>query len=266
MKFPQINPIRFRVKGWFDDFETKQITVDQYAIGATVYTGVHPINYVPKFPRYTAVPFQVTTNVDIGDMSASLVDSDGNKTTILLTDITPTTWSGDSIYKGNIYVTSDGSYSVEIVDDIYEETAYSDTFQIGSLNNDDIEIKYYNSENDFNTIFYDGTSLNFQSSVYLQGQMIDVDLSQDISSYETDRGEIQKLRSTPVVNYDLKLYNINIAYSKMVNLIFSCDNLEINGIEFDNSEAPSVERIEDSDLCNITVKVRQKNYDYFYDQ
>lgn len=265
INFPQMNPLRFRVRSFGDGFPTKQITIDEYAIGDVVYDGVYPVNFMPKFPPNVTIQFQFTTSSDIGETSAYLVDSDGNSTAITLTDITPAGWVGDDVLKGS-FVASEGCYHVMIVEDIFEDIAISDTFEVSLLTNKDLDITYQNSENDYGMVFFDGATEKFKGNIYVEGQLAELVPNNEISSYTADRGEVVKLRSTPVVEYNMKIFNINLAYLKMLSTVFSCDTITVNGVGFENSDGISSELIEDTDLANATIKLTQKDYNYMWDQ
>ena len=112
-------------------------------------------------------------------------------------------------------------------------------------------------------IFFNGLLQKYTGLTYFTGQLKPGQPENEISGYESDRGELQKLISTPKRISNLILTEVHISYIDVINMIFSCDNLTINGVTFQSAEAPKIEEIQKSDLVNIEIKLTQTNNDYF---
>lgn len=168
---------------------------------------------------------------------------------------------GNGIYTGNkilLYFDSSDA-TIEINIDYATVEAVENIIPKRRL----IEIDYENSENDYGMIFYDGASNEYQGKILLTGRLLDPQPGNDRSVFESDRGALELLRSTPKKLYQLKLSDIHRAMVDQINHIFACDTLSINGENYQLSENIEVEQIEGSDLVNINANIQQTENDYF---
>ena len=85
----------------------------------------------------------------------------------------------------------------------------------------------------------------------------------ETSGYPLDGGGVIKTNTYTQRISNLTLTDVHMAYIDVINLIFACDNLTINGATFETLETPQIEMIGKSDLVNISVKLTQTNNDDF---
>jgi hypothetical protein len=170
--------------------------------------------------------------------------------------ITPAGWVGNNFVKHSIDLPV-GTYYLQCNDGYT-----SDTFVV----TDDIQfrkrfvkIEYTNSQNDYGCIFNGFTFVQ-----YLSGQLIIGQPKKESSVLESDRGNITKLRDTPVRTASLLINDIHYTLADHINMIFGCDQITVNDITYQTTEPPAIENIEGSDLVNITVSLSQTNNTYYY--
>ena len=177
-------------------------------------------------------------------------------TTLNPTIITPAGWQGDNFVKYTLNLAV-GTYYLQ-----FNDGYRSDTFVVTDdlqFRRKFIKIEYSNSQNDYGCIFD-----NFTFTQYLSGQLLISPPKNEISALESDRGNITKLRSTPIRLASLQINDIHYTLVDHVNMVFSCDQITVNGVTYQTTEPPTVDPIEGSDLVNITVNLSQTNNNYFY--
>lgn len=126
-----------------------------------------------------------------------------------------------------------------------------------------LEVDYQNSENDYGMIFFDGVTDKYEGKILLTGRMLDPQPANDRSVFESDRGMLELLRSTPKRIQQLKISDTHRSMVDQINHIFACDTLRVNGETYQVLENLSVEPIEGCDLVNININIQKVDNDYF---
>lgn len=258
MRSPLLNPIKFYKVSNLPDYLTTFPNPDNTPFGTSWSFGV---NASPYFIRYHVgimyLQMEVET-ADVKDLTVYKLTNGvfGSSSTISGVDISPVGWTGKKIYL----------YTVNLTEGIYYLTTttglQSDYFRIYDSAEDTedlVKIEYTNSENDFGCIL--GVRVFY---AYFVGSLTPDAPKNEYSNYTDDRGESVKLRSTPQRTAILSLKGIHSGYIDLLNMIFSLDDIEVNGIGYENEEAPTWEGAEGCDTGNITVKLLQKTNDYYY--
>lgn len=259
MRAAILNPIKFYTVANLPNYTTLFPTMDNAPFGAK---WVYGVNASPWFVRvhvgvmYLQFETEVADNKTISVYKLGTNGVFGISSTITPTDISPVGWTGKKIYQ----------YTLNLADGIYYLTTatglQSDYFKIVSSSEeseDYVKLLYYNSENDFGCIL-----VGHYLTAYLVGQLVSGTPKNEYSQYEDDRGEPIKLNATPQRTATLNLKGVHYTYLDLINHIFSCDHIEVNGVQYDNDEAPTVEDIEGSDLKNVQIKLTQSTNDYYY--
>jgi hypothetical protein len=171
-------------------------------------------------------------------------------------EITPSVWVGNKFIKHSFNL-QEGTYYFEFADGLKSDVfvVTNSLFQRKKL----IEIVYTNSENDYGCVFEDESLRN-----YFCGQLLIGNPENEMSGFESDRGNFIKLNATPKRIATLNINDLHYTYVDHVNMLFSLDSLTINGVTYQSSEPPTIEDGEFSDLKNITVKLIQTNNTYYY--
>lgn len=125
-----------------------------------------------------------------------------------------------------------------------------------------VQILYSHYENRFEMVYLDDETPVYQGKAYFQGRLIIGEPTNEISEYLDDPGNIELLQATPQRSANLQFFTLHYSYSDLINLIFSNSELYINGIKYQNTEAPSLEYIDNSDLVNMAVKLIQSENNY----
>lgn len=181
--------------------------------------------------------------------------------TLTPVDITPTGWVSEKVNRYDYTPSSTGVYYFESTSAGIRSHKFA-VFSSLKFKKRLIKIDYSNTENDFNLVFDNSGTSVYSPTVFLTGIITPDSPGNDISAFLTDRGDIEKQRATPVPMVMLKITDVHLNEIDKVNIITSCDTLTVNGITYQNQEGAEVEAIENSDLVNIDVKLRQKNYSY----
>lgn len=182
--------------------------------------------------------------------------------TITPTNITPVGWVSEQVNRYAYTFTEAGTYYIDSSSAGYRSDKFV-VHQDVKYRRKLVQIEYYNTFNDYGMIFFDGLTPKYTGAAYFTGGLMPDTPGNEISAFETDRGDILKQRSTPLNSAILKITDIHYAEISRVNLILACDRLTINGISYQNNEPPEVEQIAGTDLVNITVKIRQTDFNYF---
>jgi len=261
MKSPLINPIRFYNPANEPDYLTKFPNIDN------IYNGKDWVYGVSSFKNYSRIhtdvlylQFLLSTGNSPNFKLYQLLDGEWViADTIVAVDISPASWISDPIYLLTVDQ-PDGVYYLDA-----PNLLRSDIFTITTearILKDCVKIDYANSENDFGCIFDNGVT-TYEFTAYFIGQLLTGTPGVEIESYEDDRGEPVKLRSTPQRTAILNLKGIHYTYSDYFTHLFSCDTVTINGVEYENTEAPSFDLTQSSDLGSLSIKLIQKTNDYY---
>lgn len=254
MKAAILNPIRFYTGTGVTDYLTTFPNLDNVKQGEQLFFGV---NASPSGIRQHigelylqiqgVVQYEVWQIVDGVNTFVSVADS---------VDISPVGWIGTQIHKITLDL-ADGYYFLNL-----DSVKTSDVFQITSDTNitkDLIKIKYSNSVNDFGCIF--GTHY-FTS--YFTGRLTTGEPKSESDVYDDDRSNPVKLKSSPVRTATLSLFAINHLYKDLIDMIFSCDTIEVNGVAYVNDGNISFDAVEGCDIGEVKVKLVQEVNDYYY--
>lgn len=251
-----LNPIRFYQPSELPDYSTIFPNFDNITYGNQYFYGVAASPDVIR--EHIGIMYLQFVNdantvftVNIYKLIDGVFTLDDTADSV---DVSPVGWITYQIHK----------VTLDLDDGVYYLSSYgktSDIFRIISSTEstkDLIKIKYLNSKNDFGCIF--GTNY-FES--YFRGNMKKGDPKIDVEAFESDRGNPVKLRATPQRTATLNIKGIHQLYVELVEMIFSCDTITINGIDYENMEAPSYDDMDGADLGNMAVKLVQKNNDYY---
>jgi hypothetical protein len=237
---PKISPIRIK--------QVVNVPFPAQDLGAK-FVGVDYVNFCNEIPVGVEFIFQFMC-----DTSSPSVDASGN--TVTLTDITPTGWVGlgNYVFEASYAPTSTTPFKFYLSEGGYyfESVEIQPVEDVSKL----IKIAYANTENDF--LYVDGSVL----VSYFTAEYRLVQPQNELTVYQNDRGELTKLRATPLESYELHFYHIPYYVVNQLNLIFSCDIIGINDEGFQTEEVISAEAIEMSNIFNATVVITRTDDDY----
>ncbi len=267
LHLPDMNPLRFRETSNDPDYSTlwpnyRNITQRVNNIPgmyATQFFKDHIVN------RTITIQFEETTsydhNITVYKYNTA-VEVYQYYSTIYGTDITPSGWISGDIYSYEFTPTESGVYYI-----LYESGGVqSDEFVVHSdilLKKYLVEISFYNTINDYGMIFYDDAVSKYTGLTFFTGILQNYDPRNETSAYTNDRGGEEILKSTPMHAATLTLTNIHHSYIENINLIFSCDRIEVNGIDYSRSDPLDIEPLEKSDLVNIKIKLVKRITSYY---
>lgn len=250
-----INPIRFRYNSTPNNRTTwpNSENMDQRVI---YFIGEYPVSFykphVINRPIYIQFRFSGLTDerllVTKPDLSTEYVNP---------SDISPSGWVGTPVLLYEYTPTIEGVYQFE-----QEELNYiSDKVRVvdqEKFRKQLIEIKYTNSENDFNAVFVD-ESLNtvYNPITYFTGMLLEGGGYNELEIFRTQRGVPSKQRATPLNTYTLVLSGIQRTQMRMINRIFSLDRLVVNNIPVENTDIGEWTKINKLDIGNVTIELTQ---------
>lgn len=263
---PDMQPIRFYKPLETPDWQTYFPNPDNITHREKWIGNLHPVNYYTDWLINKEISFQFQLTVPgTEDIEIYKIDSAGAYQlydTISPVEITPSGWVSYKVNRYDFTPTEAGVYYFYSASAGYR----SDKFVVVEslkFRKRLLEIVYYNTENDYGMVFFDGVTQRYTGRAYFTGVLYPETPGNKVSAFVTDRGNLSKQRSTPVKMAMLKIVDIHYAELDRVNLILSCDRLTINGITYQNDEGPESEGIDGTDLVKITVKLSQTNYNYF---
>lgn len=253
-----LNPIRFYPSDLMPDYISVFPNFDNITYGNAYFFGVNASRYcirvhVGDLYLQFLNPDNAAFELDVYKLSESntfeVVD------TVTSVDISPVGWVGYEIHKVTLSL-ADGVYYLSNNDyksDIFRVTSNTRTIK------DLVKIKYSNSINDFGCIF----DTNYFEA-YFMGNFKSGEPKNDIEAYNSDRGNPVKLRATPIRTATINILALHQTYKDLVEHIFSCDTIEVNGVLYENTESPQWSDIDGSDMGNITIKLVKKINDYYH--
>lgn len=270
---PILNSFRFLAKtGIAPDWTSRFPNAYNMSLRENYIKGVHASKYYRDHLINSEITLQlwdndvdnVVINVMKYNEATELFEDIGNATVLT---IQPFNWVASDVFKITYTPTVEGLYYF----DWPGGNVVSDMFYVHSdleLKKRLVKIKYWNETNDFGNVFYsdysdEGTFATiYQPECYFTGKIFTGEPANDVAGAESDRGDFVKTSASPIMQLDLTLTELHINYAPVVNLIFSCDNLEINGVAMTNKGAVKFKEIKGTDLVNASVQL-QENYDYF---
>ena len=264
VKIPYINPFRFQKIGTEIDNDTIFPSFDNMRLNTRYQRGIYPIpsGYNPDHLINKEFSVIVSTNIPAFGFTKTVILPNGSIVGATLTDITPVGWIGDNVYKITYTPTLNGIYYI-----VFNGDYISDGVKVRESNNDLVKIQYYDSKNSNSGLFYDYnlSTWVWQPIRYFTGQVISGEPQNEYSIYKDDPGTNVKTRSEPVDTIQLNLTDISQLEIKIINRIFSCDNILINGVLCQNTEPPEYEPIPNSDMCNVSIlmTITKDNNDYY---
>lgn len=259
MKGVLLNPIRFYNSTELPDYLTKFPNFDNVPYGQDFVYGV---NSSPSGIRmHTGTMYLQFYNPDNAIKNLLIYKyTDGvwvYNSMVASVNISPVGWVGYQIHK----------ITLSLADGIYYATfgtnCISDVFMITASvykTKDLVQITYSHTVNDYSCIF----GANYFTA-YFKGSLAPGKPKTEIESYDSDRGNPIKLKSTPKRVAELKLYGVNYLYKDTIDTIFSCDTILINGVAYENIEVPTYEDVAGSDMTTITIELIQKNNNYYHE-
>ena len=234
------------------------IRIHQIAVGNNLPQDLGVEFYGVEYPNFCAtwlinepLTFQIFSDISIPNVTV-------NGTILTPTDITPSGWSGlgNYVLEYSYTPTSVGTLKFYLDDGTYffesdEISVISDPLRL-------VKLQYLNSTNDYG---YIGSTL---LTAYVEGEFRTIEPGNEKTVYDDDRGEVTTLRSTPTESYVLNVYNTTYSVVNMLNLIWACDTVYMNGQPFQAKEVPGVEPVSFSNLFDMNVKVQRVEDDYQY--
>jgi hypothetical protein len=129
-------------------------------------------------------------------------------------------------------------------------------------------LKFSNFENDFACIFDDGSSGTWSGKLMIPMRMFEPDASEERETYTDDSGGMVTLRSTPLRKYKFETLPIPLWFGEKIRLIFACSDIELNKLSVNVDEAPSIDRVNETNLCVVTGTVTFNDYagEYWQDE
>lgn len=252
-----INPLRFfnneNTIDWDDTFPNEHNI--QHRV--EYFKGEYPQNYynVHLIDNDIILEFRITGVANI-TMTANLPN--GSTASITPTNISPSGWTEAPAWRYVYTPASEGIYYFEL------ENFISDKIYVVNrtkFRKELIRISYYNSFNDFETVFYTGTTLSFNPVMFVSGVLKSGIPTNEKSTFTTDKGEITTRRSIPVPTARL-IFETHRTMLQNINMVFSCDRININGVTYQPLDELDYTEIEQEDMFLVTVNLSETNYDY----
>lgn len=195
----------------------------------------------------------------------------GVQTLIPRSVITPVGWVGYPVYEMTYTPITDGFYYIyyyfeqdDVFGDPSDTTDYyfkTDVFRVRSDNDTEKDLvwfQYRNTYNKFRTIFGSDYFNSFFTGIMDDGETV----TENTITQEDDGASLNYSRSYGGIKFTLT--EIHRTQLRQIELICQCNDLWINGI---NVVVPTIEkeRIENSDLYNVTINATYANIDYAMD-
>lgn len=264
---PHMNPVRYRKQSTVIDYSTIWPNYENISQRVNYYVGMNASQYYKDFIINSPISVQFQ-ELSLYDRIIyiykynNILEQYQVYGSISGTDITPTGWISSDIYKYTWTPTESGVYYFNYLGaGIVSDEIVVHSLEI--LKKQLVQVTYYNSENDYGMVFYDNTTLNYTGTTYFTGLLQNYSPSNQTTAYTNDRGGYEILRASPVHGSVLSLTNIHHSYIENINMIFSCDNVSVNGINYSRDGDIEISDINKSDLVDIKIKLKQKIEKYY---
>lgn len=286
MRFSAFSPFKFievvdesrkDFVNWFDIFpngDNRLHCNDTFGVNK-------PLPYVYKTLR-NAIDFQFQSpnNLNLStEITVKMFDKYGTEVgvDVDLANITPAGWISGNGYEPYIYtahVSLTTSYN-DFYNPVYlrleadSEMYVTNLFEVHDFLPNHVQIKYGNSENDFGMIFYDTTGeepISYYYKMFVEAEIVRNPAGEK-STYTSDRGTLQTLRSTPVRGYTINIPAMPEWLMESLTFALNCNELEINKVSCSTEAGLEPDRMSEyfngyTGTINFTVK----NWDYRTEQ
>ncbi len=265
---PILNPIRFYDPTQLPNYADRWPNMDNIDFYVEYQKGIYASQFYQDFRLNEEMTIQFrydssVTNTEIYVYKMNLEDGTFSiVATLTPVSVSPSGWTLTPVYNYYWTPSESGVYYFDFDDADYRSgrfIVHSDEKFLKRL----VEVKYWHYENKYGMVYYTDDLQTFTGVSYFQGRLAAGEPTNEISEYTDDPGEVQLLSATPQRSTVLELFQLHYTYIDNINLIFSGSEIFINGIQYQNIEAPTIERIPNSDLVNVIVNLFQKNNDYF---
>lgn len=267
IQIPDINIVRFYQSDKAPNYTNYMPTDYNSVLGVKYQDGVYPVKYTREHVINDAIKFQARVDSVVDDSVDVYIYNQSSETytlatNISATDISPTGWTGFTVNSYLYTPTTAGIYQFRFKEDnwISDDILVVNTSKYYRRL---VRVDFVNFENDFGYIFWDNSSNVFEGLTYFTGQLVPVTPKNDKKTYTNDRGREQILRASPIIAHQLNLNEIHKSYIKTINNIFSCTDIDVNGIGMTAIEVPEIEPTEKSDCVNITIQLTETKNNYF---
>lgn len=253
-----INPIRFKnisSVDWDNTFPNDH----NIELRTNYFPGEYEQSFYPTFIKDKTIYLQFPIT-GVANLNLMVTKPDSTTENITPLNISPSGWVGDPAYKYEYTPTTEGLYRFQF----QSESVISDHIYVVDalkLRKKLIQIQYYNTENDLNTVFISSENVVFSPTAYLSAKT-EAGFRNEKSTFETDRGQVSTNRSTPIPMLTLTI-EAHRSQLSLINLIFACDRIIINGISYQNADAPEAEKDDKTDMYTVTVVLSETNYNYY---
>jgi hypothetical protein len=260
------NPLRFRKQGGTSiDYSDTYPQFDLMENKTDYQKGIYSVpNYYCNFPLDSYIRIQIQSSVAPTGLLLRNMSDNTTLTTFNIegigdvaysnTKTTPSGWVGDDIYYLVVVPDVEGVYRLEftVSSDIY----YSDEFIVydSSVKKELIHIQYYDTDNKFGGVFSGDGAWIWRPEKYVTGQIIIGEGNKSYSLYQDDSGITYKLNAEVVDGMLINITDVSQYEKVIIDRIFGCDNILINGVAVQTSDPPEYNPIDKTDLCNISIR------------
>jgi hypothetical protein len=247
------------------DYSVNWPNMDNIVPGVKNIEGIYPVNYMSDWVigKTMSLQFRIQTE---GSETLSLYKLNSSGTysiyaTISPVNITPYGWESEKINRYNYEFLETGVYYFESASAGYRSIKFVVHSEL-KFRKKLIQVEYSNSFNDYGMVFYDNNISRYLGLAYFTGQLLLGTPGNSISAIHSDRENVVKLRSTPFRVATLKFSDIHYADIDRINMIFACDTIKVNGIDYQNEEIGDAQQISALEVSNMSIKLYQTNFDY----
>lgn len=252
------NPLRFKQEDKDVNYTTIYPKFDLMELRTSYQRGIYSGSYYANFPLSTTIKLQVANSDTIIYAKAKNINT-GTLYSMTISNVTPSGWTTEPVYNLSISTNTlgEGIFHIEFIAEVdTDELKFiSDQFIITDASNkkDLIEIQYYDTENKFDGVFNDGAAWIWQPKRYFTGLIAPAEGNTSYSLYQDDAGITSKINAEVIDGMLINITDVSQYEKAIIDRIFGCDNIIVNGVSIQNTEPPSYTPIDKSDLCNIAI-------------
>lgn len=222
----------------------------------TYQPNVHLHQYCQKFTVGMKLSFQLRSDTVPTAMLTEIIG--GTEVPIGAINITPPSWAGLPVWEFSINLSVVGEYFVVItLDDV---TLLSEPIIVTEDNRNVVRMEYSNDENDFGMVFTTN-GIDFKTySLLIDGRFDLVQPASTREQFETDLGLLSVQDVVPVVIFTAELSPLPSQMVNKLNYILGCKNIFLNQLRWNVREAPSVQRIDNSNMYQMLIQFQLADF------
>lgn len=280
IQIPVGNPIRLICYDINDNYTNEYLSappdwvdfypnIDNMQLATKYFKGIEPFNFMPDWQVGEELKLQIRSEVysqlDVYRIYKVTESGLTFVSNLTKTNITPAGWIGYDVSELKYTITEEGYYQIRLeyeefgVEDSIFYRIYSDVFYVTNTLATDknlIKIQYKNSYNNLGMVWND------YYTMFISGLITPKNSESEKSVMENSTG-FELLRTVNRRRQQLTIASQSSLYITLYEDVFGCDDILVNGDEWNAKEGLDPQETQGSDLIDINIMLTKPNNNSF---